>query len=224
MLGGSKYTARWGYSLDITLVWTFIPPCSDCEILLHDDCGSSHCIDTCTRCVYWDTGRDSILLHYEPPKNYPEEALPPSGKLPPLKITYEQLKSAALLSHQQFINGSWSKSNVESFLKANGLNNNAISGILTCAGNSKELAELEKNCTKQHNASMQARYEEIIQEKQRKPTLYDKWSMPALWDRGVQLEQHVDVVMHLLFLGVVRCTLELVQVWSKRRGKNAAFQ
>jgi hypothetical protein len=99
MLGGSKYTARWGYSLDITLVWTFIPPCSDFEILLHDDCGSSHCIDTCTRCVCWDTGRDSILLHYEPPKNYPEEALPPSGKLPPLKITYEKLKSAALLSH-----------------------------------------------------------------------------------------------------------------------------
>jgi hypothetical protein len=71
---------------------------------------------------------------------------------------------------------------------------------------------------------MQARYEEIIQEKQRKPTLYDKWSILALWDRGVQLEQHVDVVMHLLFLGVVRCTLELVQEWSKRQGKNAAFQ
>jgi hypothetical protein len=67
---------------------------------------------------------------------------------------------------------------------------------------------------------MQARYEEIIQEKQRKPTLYDKWSILALWDRGVQLEQ----VMHLLFLGVVRCTLELVQEWSKRQGKNAAFQ
>ncbi len=191
MLGGSKYTARWGYSLDITQVWTVIPPCSECEILLHEESVSSHLIDTCTRCVCWDTGRDSEMLQYNPPKNYPQDAFPPSGKLQPTKITYENLKSAALLCHQQFVTGSWSKSNVEAFLKTKGLNNTVISGILTRA----------RNSTEQH-----------------------QWSTPAVWDRGVELEQHVDVVMHLLFLGVVRCTLELVQEWSKIRGKNAAFQ
>jgi hypothetical protein len=30
-------------------------------------------------------------------------------------------------------------------------------------------------------------------------------------------------VMHMIFLGVVRTTTEMVQEWSKRRGKNAAF-
>jgi len=86
------------------------------------------------------------------PKKYPELALPPSGKLPPMKIMYKVLKSAALTSHQQLINGSWSKSNVESFLKVNGLNNTAICGILKCAGNCKELADLEMNPTRINNA------------------------------------------------------------------------
>jgi hypothetical protein len=66
-------------------------------------------------------------------------------------------------------------------------------------------------------------HEEMIHDKQINPMLYANWIPPALWDHGVQLEQHIDVVMHLLFLGVVRTTLEMVQEWSKRRGKNAAF-
>jgi hypothetical protein len=87
----------------------------------------------------------------------------------------------------------------------------------------QRVADLEMNPTRINNANMQARYEEMIHDKQINTMLYANWIPPALWDRGVQLEQHIDVVMHLLFLGVVRSTLEMVQEWSKRRGKNAAF-
>jgi hypothetical protein len=62
-----------------------------------------------------------------------------------------------------------------------------------------------------------------MMDKETNPLSYRMWSMPAFWKRGVELHQHVDVVMHMIFLGVVRTITEMVQEWSKRRGKNAAF-
>jgi len=36
------------------------------------------------------------------------------------------------------------------------------------------------------------------------------WCHPVLWTRGCSLEDHIDVPMHLLFLGVVRSTMETI--------------
>jgi len=223
MLGGSKYTACWGYTVDIAQVWPVIPPCNECEASLFDGSCTSNTITSCTQCVCWDLGKNTTLLHYGPPNNYPEEDVLTSGKIAPMKLTYEMLKCAALRSHQEFVHGTWSKSNVESFLKVRGINTACISAILHCADNCRRLTEMESNPMRIHDAALQGRYEELVTDKQQNPMSYEPWTTPALWDRGVELSQHVDVVMHLLFLGIVRTTLEMVQEWSKRRGKNAAF-
>jgi len=215
MLGDSKYTARWGYTVDIAQVWPVVPPCNQCKASLFDDSSTCHTITSCTQCVCWDVGKNSTLLHYVPPNNYPEVDLQTTGKIAPMKLTYEMLKSAALRSHQEFVNGTWFKSNVESFLKVRGLNNTCISAILQCAGNCRLFTEMESNPMRIHDAALQVRYEELVMDKLNNPMSYAPWTIPALWDHGVELAQHVDVVMHLPFLGVVRTTLEMVQEWSK---------
>jgi hypothetical protein len=51
MLGGSKFTARWGYSLDINQLRQYIPPCSECELALGQNAKHSNMIAACGSCV-----------------------------------------------------------------------------------------------------------------------------------------------------------------------------
>jgi hypothetical protein len=39
-----------------------------------------------------------------------------------------------------------------------------------------------------------------LEKERKKPEIFMMWSFPALLQRGVQLDQHIDVIMHLLFL------------------------
>jgi hypothetical protein len=49
------------------------------------------------------------------------------------------------------------------------------------------------------------------------------WEQPSMWTRGTQLTQHIDVPMHLKFLGVVKTSILMVQEWMTKRHKNNTF-
>jgi len=53
--------------------------------------------------------------------------------------------------------------------------------------------------------------------------MYDTWKGPALWHRGVPLSIHVDVPMHLLFLGVTKTVSKRVMEWTRLYGLNNSF-
>jgi hypothetical protein len=41
----------------------------------------------------------------------------------------------------------------------------------------------------------------INYDKEKNPELYEIWKLPAVWERGTKLNQHIDTVMHLILLG-----------------------
>jgi hypothetical protein len=43
--------------------------------------------------------------------------------------------------------------------------------------------------------------------------LNNEWKYPAAWERGITLSQHIDVPMHLIFLGIVKTCIQLVHDW-----------
>jgi hypothetical protein len=47
------------------------------------------------------------------------------------------------------------------------------------------------------------------------PELYECWAYPTAWRRGLPLDAHVDVPMHLLFLGVTKTVVNRIMEWSK---------
>jgi hypothetical protein len=80
MLGGSKYTARWGVALDLAAVAPYIPSCKKCfeHLLL----GLPDEAIICNCCTNWETDRtENLLLHYSPPNDYSTEELTLTGKL-----------------------------------------------------------------------------------------------------------------------------------------------
>ena len=46
--------------------------------------------------------------------------------------------------------------------------------------------------------------------------LNNEWKYPAAWERGITLSQHIDVPMHLIFLGIVKTCIQLVHDWMTR--------
>ena len=43
------------------------------------------------------------------------------------------------------------------------------------------------------------------------PSAFECWKFPALWNHSTMLSQHVDAIMHLLFLGVIKTTIIMLK-------------
>ena len=219
MLGTSTYTARWGHAMDFAAVAAGIPSCSHCLMqLLRAPVTPGTPSIRCDCCVNWDTTRRSGLLDFPPPPGYPQDMVPASGKLSPLKLEYRLMQKAVSLAHQKMVENSWTTDNARTYLRVHGLNAEAIDDVIECAQNCNTYASLERD----KDRSPQP-FAEIEQERLLHPELFRQWRFPALWDRGVDLRQHIDVAMHLLFLGVVKTTIQLVREWAKKRCKYQSF-
>ena len=221
MLGTSRYTARWGMASDFVAVASGIPACNECfSSLLRQDMSGSTSNRHCDKCVNWDTAVNNGMLDFVPPDDFPQAHIPPSGKLSPKRLSYDIMKAAVEVAHNGIVSGGWSNKNAKAYLRVHGINAEAIEAITECA----------TKCKNYRNAVDAAGGDptmpEIVTleaERERRPELFRMWKFPSLWVRGVQLNQHVDVVMHLLFLGVVKTTMQMIQRWTKERAKHNAF-
>jgi len=220
MLGTSRYTARWGMASDFIAVASGIPACNDCMASLLRPNARPMTNRHCDKCVNWDTAVSNGLLDFAPPDHFPQAHIPPTGKLAPKRLTYDVMKSAVEVAHNGILSDGWSNKNAKAYLRVHGLNAEAIEAITECATKCR----LYKSVT--DAAGRDPTRPEIMaleEERERKPELFRMWKFPSLWVRGVQLNQHIDVIMHLLFLGVVKTTMQMIQQWTKERGKHNAF-
>jgi hypothetical protein len=132
-----------------------------------------------------------------PPKDFPEEALPPSGKLMPRKLTYQMLEDAVRKAHNKFVAGDWDASKVSAYLATLGIAHVAIKAIIDNADR-----VLNWEYFQQNKENMMEDFQSIEQDVYANPHLYRQWDRPVMWVRGQDLDQTVDTPMHLLFLGI----------------------
>jgi len=216
MLGTSNYTARWGVAGDFAAVVSGIPACKTCwSNLLQNDVSI-----LCEDCVNWDTNSRNGLMDFKPPPDYPESEIPSSRKLSPKRLTYAILKDVVETAHESFVNMDWTKKNVRKFLTVHGVNNEACNALLERANNCLYL-KMEKAYFDSNGPSSE--YDSLLKRQREQPEMFQRWSFPALWDRGCDLDQHIDVAMHLVFLGVMKTTIIKITDWLKLRVKHTAF-
>ena len=196
MLGSGKNSAQWGYSCDTGTVAKYLPSCSSCQ-----DLNSRETVSPayCGKCTNWEIDRENYpLLQSSTPKTYPPDAITPGKKyLSPFRLAYDGLKTAVAVSHSSYVNGLWSTENVKQYLYSHCINKEAVQFVIRNAKNTKILKTLEESYDViQHHV--------LAKHRDNNPDLYNMWKHPALWDRGLTLYIHVDVPMHLLFLGVMK--------------------
>jgi len=125
---------------------------------------------------------------------------------------------AVVKCHDRVVAGVWSIENASAFLWVNGINNEAKKEIIQHAAN-----ELRYNTLFDLRHSNKKEYETISRQRALNPSNFKRWEFPALWTRGTELTQHVDVIMHLIFLGVIKATIKRIEDWMRSRGKYDGF-
>ena len=221
MLGGGWYTARWGCAADFASFASGVASCAECirQMFSLSSDGSTRVAGSCGACVNWEIDVASGLLDYNPPEHYPPSELRhPNQKLRPSVITYDTLKEAIIKAHNNVVSGCWNADNAYAFLWTNGINKEARKAVIEAATN-----ERKYNMLFNERDSNKEEFDAIHRLKELNPCSFQHWNFPALWSRGTELSQHVDVIMHLLFLGVIKATVKRVEDWMKSKGKYERF-
>jgi hypothetical protein len=143
MLGGGKYSARWGYSLNIAEVHNNTPACSQCLLQMKQNGPQFSFNYTCTQCTRWETCSDHPLLRTNPPSKYPSEVVG-NGLISPIKLTYDILKEAIATTHDNIVSNAWSADQAKHYLWVFGVNNDAISSLIDHATNVKLFNAVER--------------------------------------------------------------------------------
>ncbi len=215
MLGSGKYSARWGHSCNIGMIAKHLPSCDSCMQF------NKKCLQppaTCSLCTNWETVGSNVLHRIIAPNNYPGDELCSNDRyLWPFELCYDTLNACVAAAHNKYVNGQWTMDNVRQYCQSHCINKEGIEFILRNAQNTKMLKSLEGSNTVHHQ------YQVLLDHQRNNPDMYDTWKGPALWRRGVPLSIHVDVPMHLPFLGITKTVAKRVMEWTKLNGLNNSF-
>jgi len=204
MLGSSTYSSRWGYSCNFTEISEKLPCCEICWEQLKAGTGS---MEKCTNCLHWVIEGTT----FKTPKSYPVE-IETGGTLRTKRITYKSLNDAVdvTISNMSRRQKPWSKAIGECFLTTEGINTELCDKI------AKHSKKIRTHIIRNEREASRRRRPNAIRHETQPPS----FAYPVLWNRGVPLSCHIDVPMHLLFLGIVKATTELVNSWLASKGWN----
>ena len=211
MLGGGTYAARWGYSCDFGAVENKIVSCENCL----DKLLKKTVIGNCTKCTNWEiVDHNSNILQYKPPVDYPKDSLYLNGdnKLYHIKLTYKKLKEEVTCVQEKFENDDWDKKTTESYLRTLCINKESIVSLINHAEKKKT-----KNVLTLNKEKYSQEYCEVQTQLNENPSDYEDWIVPSSWRRNMELEDHVDVIMHLVFLGIVKKVTMKIHKWGECR-------
>ncbi len=108
--------------------------------------------------------------------------------------------------------------NVKEYLSFHWLNTDSVAENVNRANNCICLKILEDRREENPNE-----YNILLIYKNEHRSLYECWQFPAVGQRGLALQLHIDVPMHLLFLEVTKSIVIHIMDWTTAQGQNAAL-
>jgi hypothetical protein len=239
-LGNGTHSARWLYSCNHAELYPRIRACRKCYASMKQRLRDGQWnlpLDDCPDCLNWNILKDSPLALCQPPKDYPVTFLPqhrnadrttaatPAGSvsggrlLCPFQISYAGLKRAVKVAHDHITAEQWTTANCEAYLRVECLNADAIHSIMEHARRALAYLKVLQDPNQDPEAAAIIR-----REQEANPSRYQMWKFPAVWDReGVEMVVNIDSIMHLLFLGIVKSSVLIIQEWLVSMRKNDSF-
>ena len=208
MHGNSLYGSRFGYSSNTYEIADKLPFCNKCYSEFKSL--SRHKDSVCSKCLRWDVMTNISLSSTPAPKDYPQELLNKYKSLPPKKITWKMLTEAVNLTTTKIVTGKWTATAAKSYLSTCCINNNGYQELMNHCGNIKALRNSQFSVIGDENAQM------IIKDANKYPYKYEVWKGGPYWMSNIEIKCFMDVIMHLLFLGVVKAYKEIVSDFIKK--------
>jgi hypothetical protein len=207
LLGNSTYACRFGYLCDYRCLHKVVKSCNICFQSMLDN---GYASPDCRNCVNWDLPEDCDILKFQPNQNYPSDSpyLTNDKMISPHKLTVSYLKEIANLAYNKLTNEVWNESQAKAFLSVHCINNMLSAKILSSA---KQVL-IRDYIYNDENSS-------VVQN----DTASDECPIPATWLRSIDIDGHVEAVMHLLFLGITKTILSDIHSWLKSKNLFSNF-
>ncbi|KAL7578511.1 hypothetical protein ACA910_011572 [Epithemia clementina (nom. ined.)] len=222
MAGNGTFAAQWGYTIRLADTWKKLLPCTTwCNLLCEGM--RDWKLTKCGECAQWDMSNQNLKLQYSATKDYPPlspDAISETGScgilLEPEPITKLSLTAAIAVTQEKIFNKEWTSKQGAAYLQAKGVGTDTIQTTTKRATNIAML-----NSTNIDND------DEVVGEMfelfHENPTMFAIYKGPVTWDSDADINDNVDVVMHLLFLGIVKSAIEQTTKWLKKRMKYGSF-
>ncbi|KAL7558290.1 hypothetical protein ACA910_020375 [Epithemia clementina (nom. ined.)] len=199
MAGNGTFAAQWGYTIRLAETWKKLLPCTTCCDLLCEgmrDWNSTKCVE----CAQWDMSNQNLQLQYSATKDYPPlspDAISETGScgilLGPEPITKLSLTAAIAVTQEKIFNKEWTSKQGAAYLQAKGVGTDTIQTTTKRATN---IAMLNSTNIDDDDDEVVGEMFELFHED---PTMFAIYKGPVIWDSDADINDNVDVVMHLLF-------------------------
>jgi hypothetical protein len=227
--GNSIHHRRWNYVTDLNQSRNKLRSCSTCfyavlrEILAWRAGNNDiHNWRTC-RCPDCSRGMfdvDDPLLAFCPNKDFQQRYTDTvvNGKISPCKISRDLLYKTFTFVHEQMVAGFMDERqgmiHLTTFCFSSSLAETIVNHVSHC--HSFYIAEVQRHTEPQQ-------YEVMCVERNRRPVDFQKATLPSAWSYNSDFSTFTDVPMHLLFLGITKSTIMMVQEWMKRSSIHSKF-
>ena len=208
MLGNSKFGSRFSYCADIESISEIFPMCTDCLKRCQMDTDFLRKGFKCINCLQWNLMATHDLAQFPVPKDYPSEMIPIDGDLKPIRVTFDALKEVVYLATQKYMDGKWTANNVISYASSWTINTNGQNKIIEHCNNMKTLKIVQDRQHIDKNIK-----DTVLSDYKTEPHKYEQWKGGVYWNSSTTIDCFIDVIMHLLFLGIVKASKELLSQW-----------
>ena len=166
--------------------------------------------NNCKKCTNWELMSGSPLLGYKAPMHYPGKVTNNDVVLNPAEITFDSLKNCISRTLQNYGDGTWTKNNVRAYCTLHGINQAGVKLLMNKSDNCAAINSLAVNTKGESNFNDS---EYIIDDFERNKHKYEQWEGGPYWNANMKLNNFVDAIMHLLFLGITKATNQLIVKW-----------
>ena len=122
------------------------------------------------------------------------------------------MKTAITKAHDKLSSTIWTTDNATVYLWVNGLNKEARTEVITRATNVRTYNDLHQQLSDDDEG-----FQALQRLRTQDPSAFECWKFPALKSHSTMISQHVDAIMNLLFLGVIKATIKHIEGWIKKR-------
>jgi len=221
--GKSLHTSRYGYLINLQKVVDVVVPCNECrKVLMETEFEESNqerawsTLCQCPECVAWDfdSPNKRRLLRAIPPKDFPIDQLSSDGKYGIKECTFTGMQKAIKVAHQNMIENKWSATSARVYLSTEGINESM----------QKTIIEHARCCIAHayYNSNGELR-DSINRDKELHPDMYEMCKGNPRWDLGIEVWQHVEAVMHLVFHGIQKHLMRAVERWASLNGSQSSL-
>ena len=130
-----------------------------------------------------------------------------------MKITFEVMKKCVNVANHNLEKGNWTDNNVIAYCGVHGINLASSKKLIERVKNKIAIDHINSQDQQSYDSDIIEVYNDVKNDFVAHKDKFTLWKGGPYWNSNLNLYQFVDVIMHLVFLGVTKSTQNLVQKW-----------